>query len=215
MPRDNPLPNPQALVLFSGGKDSFLTAARLVEQGYDAVLVSFNNGSVLYEKNLLHGAARLKNRYGDRRIEYAGAYGTISTIWSLNEAWTYMPWDELGRKYPGTCNCQVTCLHCQTAMWIAAIAYAKARSIKFAAAGYKDQDEFCTGIRPWIDRIAGIAGKNQVTLLTPLWKTPEWGEDKKYGRDVEMIEKFFEPSVLEPKCILGRPKSRRTRRPKA
>ena len=34
-------------------------------------------------------------------------------------------------------NCQIQCLHCQTAMWVCAIAYAKAKNIKNIAAGYK------------------------------------------------------------------------------
>lgn len=195
----------KTLVLFSGGKDSFLTACRLASQDHEVHLISFNNGSIACEENLLHGVARLQNRYGEDKIRYDGAYCTAATIWRLNEAWSCMPWHELGEKYPDLTNVQMTCMHCQTAMWIAAIAYAKAKHIRAIATGYKDTDEFCTGMPQWLDRITEIAAKNGISVVTPLWTTPEWGEDKDFGRDMELMRRAFEPQVLEPKCMLGRP----------
>ncbi len=197
--------NPKVLVLFSGGKDSFLSAARLVEKGYEVHLMFFNNGSVVYEEHVLHGVERLQGRYGKDCIKFDGYDSTVSTLWTLNSTWTYETWRELGDKYPLLSNAQVTCLHCQTAMWVNAIAFAIAHSIPNIASGYKNTDEFCTGVLPWIQQISKLTSKYNINMLMPLWETPEWGENKDYGRDTEMIQRFFQPAVLEPKCMLGRP----------
>lgn len=196
--------NGTALVMFSGGKDSFLTACRLVEQGKRVTLLSFNNGAVAAEEHILHGASRLGNRYGNR-IEYAGVYPTVGTLRLIDEHWASLPWSRLGAEYPDLSNAQVNCLHCQSAMWIAAIAYCVSKSIGTIATGYKSCDPFCTGMPAWNRRMRTTAERHGVSVETPLWTTPEWGEFPDVGRDREMEHHMFGPSVLEPQCTIGRP----------
>lgn len=196
-----------ALVLFSGGKDSFLTACRLVETGNKVVLLSLNNSAVIGERNLLHGVARLQNHYGRNRIEYAGVYNTGAVISRLNKAWMEMPQRELAEAYPEMVGAQALCLHCQSAMWVAAIAYAKAHKITAIASGYRATDLFCTGRKWFVKDMEAIAKKHGISVSFPLWDvdwdTPEdkWGTE----RDNEMSRRGFLPRVYEPKCMLGRP----------
>lgn len=192
--------NEKYLVLFSGGKDSFLTACRLLNNRHRVVLLSFNGGAVIGEENFSHGVNRLIKRYGKDMVEFAGVYPTVGTIARLNRTWVYGTQQELGNKYPNITNCQFQCLHCQTAMWAAAIAYAKAKNIKFIASGYKKTDVFCTGITRYIERITAIANKYNIFIELPLWDLPN-----DYERDLEMIRYGFYPSVYEPKCVLGNP----------
>ena len=112
----------EILLLFSGGKDSFISASREIYTGNRVILISFNNSAVIGEKNILHGVARLQRKYGDNRITYAGCYNTGAIIQSLKDKWADIPWSVLGEQYPNLTNTQITCLHCQTAMWIAAMA---------------------------------------------------------------------------------------------
>lgn len=197
--------DPQSLVMFSGGKDSFLTACRLAEIGRQVELISFNNGAVVGEENIGHGVKRLQNRYGEDKVQFVGVYNTAALMQRVEHNWVYGSWKELGEKYPGCVNAQVRCLHCQTCMWLAAIAYAKAKGIKEIAAGYKSTDLFCTGMEKWIDRIAYVAEQHGIVVGFPLWETPEWGEYPEVGRDYEMLSRGFEPCVLEPKCLIGCP----------
>lgn len=191
---------PKQLILFSGGKDSFLTACRAAADGHPVTLLSFNGGSVIGEENLRHGADRLIRMYGSDMVEYAGVYSTAATIACMNSNWIYYPQRVLGAKYPELTNCQLNCLHCQTAMWVAALAYAKAKGISEIACGYKKSDVFCTGSNTYFTEICALAEKFQVNITRPLW---EMGDD--FERDTEMIMRGFEAQVLEPKCLLGRP----------
>lgn len=59
--------NEKCLVFFSGGKDSFITTALMLEQGYDVVLICFHNGSLVNAENILHSIKRLQERYSINR----------------------------------------------------------------------------------------------------------------------------------------------------
>lgn len=205
MPEKELLPSPKCLVLFSGGKDSFLSACYMIDAGYTVELISFNNGAVAGEENLLHGVKRMQNRYGEDVVNYAGVYCISSTIARLTDYWSYVPSHEFGDKYPNIINAQLTCLHCQTAMWCAAIAYACAKEIKVIVTGYRSTDVFCTGVTPWVDAMMGIARAKGITVEFPVWEKSVWEESYGWERDTEMVLRSFEPRVLEPKCLLGRP----------
>ena len=195
-----------ALILYSGGKDSFLCACRAIQDyGMRAVLLSCNGGTIWGEENLSHGVARLRNRYGKDSAVFAGSASTAAIIQRLNEAWIYEPWSDLARSYPDVRNVQINCLHCQTAMWVAAVAYAEAKKIGTVLAGYKHADPFCTGIPGWASAMRGMADRRGIQAIFPLWEMPEWGEDQDAGRDEDMARRGFQPQVLEPKCLLGRP----------
>ena len=188
------------LVMFSGGKDSFLTACRLLNKGNKVKLLSFNGGGVIGEQNLLHGVNRLLKKYGEDNVEYVGIYPTISIIQRINRTWVYATQKELGEKYPSATNCQFQCLHCQTAMWIAAIAYCQAKEIKHIACGYRSNDVFCTGITEYMDEIKKIASQFDIDIVTPVSDIKD-----DLDRDFEMSSYGFAPQVLEPKCVLGNP----------
>ena len=188
------------LVLFSGGKDSFLSACRLLNDGHKVALLSFNGGAVCGEENIKSGAERIVKRYGSDNATYEGVYSTAATIRRLESRWAYFSQKELGERYPNLTNCQFQCLHCQTAMWTAAIAYCLAKDIKFIASGCKENDIFCTGNVLYLNRIKDIASKHGISIVFPLWELKNDWE-----REIEMVRYGFLPSVLEPKCLIGRP----------
>lgn len=191
--------NPDVLVLFSGGKDSFLTACRLIQEGYRVSLLSCQNGALMGEQYLQYGAERLIHHFGEDRVSYAGILYTGATRMRLDEQWAQKPWAELGAHYPLLTNCQVQCLHCQTAMWICAIAWAKAHDICFLACGYKETDVFCTGMSEYMRALRALLPEG-MSLTSRVWDV-----SSDYERDVEMESFGFIPAVLEPKCMLGRP----------
>lgn len=194
------------LLLFSGGKDSFIATCREIYAGNRVVLISFNNSAVIGEKNILHGVARLQRKYGKERIMYAGCYNTGAIIQSLKDKWADMPWSVLGEQYPNLTNTQITCLHCQTAMWIAAIAYAQAKGILQIDAGYKQSDPFCTGLSAFHQEVQALAEKHFCKINFPVLDDRAWVESPGgIERNYEMSRYGFIHSVYEPKCMLGRP----------
>lgn len=198
-----------ALVLFSGGKDSFLAASRLAMTGTPVVLLSFNNGAMIAEGILAKSAQRLINRYGDVLVSYAGCYNTAAVFQSMRDWNADTPWSRLGQEYPSLYTSQVTCLLCQTAMWSAAIAYAVAKDIPRLASGYRKSDPFCTGWTGYCNRISDLAAKYGRYVLCPVWNDDTWCQNPG-ERDYEMARHgfepaAFEPAAFEPKCTLGRP----------
>lgn len=202
------------LVMFSGGKDSFITACRLIMKGYRVRLISFNNGAVWGETNLLHGVKRLTNRFGEERIQYEGVYNTAGIVMSLTDSWSYLTQLQLGEKYPTLINAQLQCLHCQSAMWVSAIAYAVAKDIEMICTGYRSSDVFCTGHTEFINAMSEVAKSFGIEVNLPVWNTSEWDKLNGWERDNEMALFQFQPQVYEPKCLLGKPVKAMTKREK-
>lgn len=194
------LDKPKALVLYSGGKDSMLAACDLVAIGYEVVLLACNCGALVAEENLLHGVKQLKECFGADVVSYAGCSATAATMCRLSEYYTNTPVQDFAKNFPTLTPCQIRCLNCQSAIWVAAIAYAKARGIRTIACGYKATDEFCTGMQSYWDSLISIASRYEIALLRP-----EWDLVTDYERDIKMIRYGLYPAVLEPKCLLGTP----------
>ena len=186
------------LLLFSGGKDSFIAVCREIRAGNRVVLISFNNSAVIGEKNILHGVARLQRKYGKNRIMYAGCYNTGAIIQSLKGKWAGVPWNVLGEQYPNLTNTQITCLHCQTARCIAAIAYARAKGIGQIDAGYKQSDSFCTGLKAFHQEIQTLAEKYFCKINFPVLDDSAWVKSPGgIERDYEMSRYGFLHSVCQ------------------
>lgn len=195
------------LLMFSGGKDSFLTACKLVEDGYNVKLIMFNSGCIAGEENALVTAQRLVDRYKEH-VEVIGIRTSMSTRTRIDKYWKEMSINELNKYYPAVTGIQAQCFFCQTSMWIEAIGYCVAKDIKYIACGYKNSDNFCTGSEDYLDMLANICANYNIEIKTPLWTF----EDIKYGvniRDEEIAERRFVPSVLEPQCAIGLPAKQR------
>lgn len=190
----------ETLVMFSGGKDSFLSAIREITGGRRAVLVSFDSGHLVAHAHLRLCADRLARHYGAGRAEYLGCYNTTPTVSVLNQYWTHASQAAIAADYPNLTNCQVTCLHCQLAMWVAAVALAEARGIRRVAASYKASDAFCTGRPFFVDAARELATSRGIEISLPVW---ELADD--YERDCEIALHGFQPVRCEPKCLAGQP----------
>lgn len=197
MKRNDLLSLPDALVLFSGGKDSFLTTLNLLHEGYRVTLLTCDNGSEMCIRNVEHSVIRLKKEWGDC-VSFAGICTTIAKVRILSQNWVQMTVSELSSRWPNLTQAQVQCLHCQTAMWLSAIATCKARNIQVIGTGYKKCDVFCTGTDWYNEAIDQLCADYNIQV-----KRPRWENTSDYGRDREMLFYGYYFSVFEPKCILG------------
>ena len=62
----------KAIVLFSGGKDSFLSTILLIEKGYQVYLVHYDNMCQIGSDNIKKGVNRLIKKYGSDKIKFIG-----------------------------------------------------------------------------------------------------------------------------------------------
>lgn len=89
----------ECLVLFSGGKDSFLSTIYLIEQGYKVILVHFDNGQTIGINNVKIGYKRLLKKYGSEKVSYIGTKN-ISCFFRNFIIKTYnMYLEEINKKY--------------------------------------------------------------------------------------------------------------------
>lgn len=195
----------RTLVLFSGGMDSFVTACRCIEDGEFVGLLFCNGGYVVDEENILHSVARLHNRYGENALTYEGAVCTAGIIKRLSEWWEGAAVKELAVRFPNMRIAQMQCLHCQTAMWVAAIAMARARNYDKICAGCRSDDIFCTGSERFQQAMDEIANEFGIHAMFPVLYTENWEAPWSQQRQIEMENRGFLPRVLEPKCMIGRP----------
>lgn len=62
----------EALILFSGGKDSLLSTIKYLDYGYKVYLVTYDNSCGIGIKNVKSTVNRLIKKYGNNRIEFIG-----------------------------------------------------------------------------------------------------------------------------------------------
>lgn len=61
---------PKVLLMFSGGRDSYLAACKLIEQGYYVYMITFDNGCTSNLKAVKKVAKTIVDKYGMSQAEY-------------------------------------------------------------------------------------------------------------------------------------------------
>lgn len=192
-----------ALVLFSGGLDSFLTTIKLIHSGYKVKLISFNNGSILGIERVFREAARLIEIYSETCVQHVGAYSVWSWKHRLLERFNYSRPIDLVEKYPNLPTYQLECLACHTAMYISAIAYCKSHGISVLAEGARISQGFIVEMPDMVKIYTDICAKHGIELKLPVLNLESDEE-----RALELAEYNFVPKVFEPQCTLGVPLKR-------
>jgi hypothetical protein len=118
-----------AAVLFSGGSDSTLAAALMLDEGRDVTLLTFDPGFVMFLDNSRTNAARLQRHYGAERVHHEILDNRPATRRLL---WSQMPQD---LKDYGFNNNVLICLGCRMAMHASAVAYLLQQGIPYLVDG--------------------------------------------------------------------------------
>ncbi len=125
-PSTEPAP---AAVLFSGGSDSTLAAALMLDEGRDVTLLTFDPGFVLFIDNSRKNAQRLQEIYPDRRIEHEIIDNKAATHRLL--------WSRMGQDLRdfGFNNNVLICLGCRMAMHARAVSHMLEHGIPYLVDG--------------------------------------------------------------------------------
>lgn len=189
-----------ALVMYSGGLDSFLTTIKLIYCGYDVRLISFDNGSTIGMERVFFEAQKLIDTYGEKRVKHVGVYSIWGWKHRLSEHFKYSNPSKLMSKYPNIPYYQLECLCCHTAMYVYAIAYCKSHNISVLAEGARVSQGFIVEVPKMLDVYKNICTKNNIELLLPVLDIPDDNE-----RALELEGYGFVPKTYEPQCTLGLP----------
>lgn len=190
----------KVLQLFSGGKDSFLSTCKLLEEDNSVSLITFENGCGLCSENVKHGVDRLIERYGNERVVFLGIYN-ISGIWRE----FFLPFfnqkpSEIIEKYGEITFSQFNCLTCRVSMYIYSIAICKNLGIRKISDGARHDQGFVIELEPMLERFKQLLHNYEIELLLPVIDM-----NSDWKRKNELLIHGFVPKTLEPQCLLGVP----------
>lgn len=190
----------KALLMLSGGRDSFLSACELIKDGYQVYLVTYNNGHMAQTENVKALSDRLEKVFGNDRIKQAGIYLIAQNIRPLLEKALNSEPSELCKDYPHLLLGQLNCLVCHTVMYFHSIAYCKAREIDTIAEGAREEQKFFVELPEMKKRYERLCEKYGLMLRMPVYDL------KSDARRKEMLGEWnFNPKSYEPQCWVGCP----------
>lgn len=190
----------EVIVLFSGGKDSFLSTCILLEEGYKVNMVTFENGLGLSSHNALHGANRIIEKYGEAKAVSWGVK-PVASIWrEFFLPYFNMKPSEVMEEYGELPISQFHCLSCRMAMYVWCIIAAKQKNICFIADGARQDQRFVIELSSFLEELKTFLGEYGIQVLLPVFDL-----DCNQKAKNQILLRGFTPKVLEPQCLLGVP----------
>lgn len=190
----------KVLVLFSGGKDSFLSSLLYLEKGYTVYLVTYENGCGLNSKSAILMAKRLIKKYGDDRVKILGVKN-ISPIMRefLNMYYNLLPSDII-KNYGEVPISQFNCLSCRLSMYIMSIIICKQLNINTVTDGARISQLFAIEQDIFLDKFQELFKYYNIDILFPVKDIEDDFELKN-----QILIRGFVPKTYEPQCLLGMP----------
>lgn len=192
----------EVLLLYSGGKDSTLSAIRLRKEGYHVHFFHFNNGFMLdTDKPYL----TFSNTFAEKGGYYFDFRNHSIDIQNLFESY-FARWKEEHGDIleDATLDSEIRCLSCRMAMYTEILCYAKKHQFKYIAEGARISQQFMIEQQPMINRLKELASEYGIEILYPVLNL-----DDDYKEKQELIEYGFSSKSWESKCLLGkRPKEK-------
>ena len=182
------------LLMYSGGKDSTLSAIRLHNEGYNVHFIHFTNGYMRdTDKPYLTFKKTFQNEdgyYFDYELSSVDIKKTFEEYYSK---WNHNSSDIL-------LTSEIRCLSCRMAMYTELIRIAKQKGIKFIAEGARISQKFMLEQIPIIEKLIELAKENGIELLLPVLYLDD---DKQEIQ--ELISNGFSSKTWESKCLIGQP----------
>jgi hypothetical protein len=188
----------EIILLFSGGRDSFLAGCYLIEEGFKIYMVTFENGVGLAAHNAEHGAKRIIERYGKDKAEFLGVH-SVAGIWrEFFLPYFNMKPSEISKEFGELTISQFHCLTCRSAMYIWAVIKAGQMGIKYIADGAHKDQGFVIELPNMIKKFRDFLAEYSIELLLPVWDLESDWERKNL-----LLLRGFIPKTLEPQCLIG------------
>lgn len=186
--------------MFSGGRDSLLSVCRLIEEGKQVSLITFNNGCMYGSENVKMTAERLVERYGKAKVQFLGICNTIGVWRSFFLPFLNLKPSEIIEKYGEVTASQFHCLTCKASMYVYAIVICKSFHFQGISDGARHSQGFAIELEPLIGRWKQFVNDYNLELTLPVFDLKSDWERKN-----ELLLHGVLPKVLEPQCLLGVP----------
>ena len=203
----------KVLLMLSGGRDSFLTACKLLEDenNYHVYMVTYDNGCMCGADRVKLVADRIIERYGADRAEYLGVFSTAGIAREFFHPYFNMTPEEQLKRFKGMTPSQFHCLVCRTSMYIHSIWLCKLLAIPTVAEGGRKSQEFVVELEGMAkERYPKLVESQGLNLLLPVYYDgADWTKDKDFSadweRDNELLMRGYRSKCDEAKCFIGVP----------
>lgn len=190
----------KALVHFSGGLDSLLATCKIIEDGYHAVLIHYNNGSVYGSENVLKGYERLCERYGNDQVSMWGTGMTVGFFKALRDELWQKEVATLNEEMPNLTVGQINCLACRSAMYVFSTLVCMQEGIKVVVDGARRSQGFCLERDLMIQKYKDFFSTYDIEFLAPVLDL-----ESDWEREIALYIRSMSPIANESKCLLGVP----------
>ena len=188
------------LILFSGGKDSFLSTLIMLNKGYRVNLVTFDNGQELKSKNVLIGAKKIKNKFGEDKVNIIGIKKTDAIFRELICSFYNYDTNYINQKFGNITISQFNCLACRLSMYILSIIICKKENIKLVVDGARKNQLFAIEQETMINEFKKLFVKFDLEIIFPVLN-----ETYDYSIKNQILANGFVPKMNECQCLLGMP----------
>ena len=191
------------LLMLSGGRDSFLSACRLLEdkRQVNIKMVTYDNGCSYQSGNAKSVADRIIKHYGTERAEYLGVYKIGGILREFFFPYFNMKPEDQAANFAGMTPSQFHCLICRTSMYIFSILLCKKFGIHYIAEGGRESQQFVIELPGMAQkRYKELVESQGLELMLPVYEMKcDW------ERDNELLQRNFLCKSLEAKCLIGVP----------
>lgn len=191
------------ILMLSGGRDSFLSACRLLEDinCYHVKMVTYDNGCSYGTENVGMVAQRIIDKYGSSRASFLGTYKISGIAREFFSPYFNMKPSEQAEKYSGMTPSQFHCLICRTSMYICSIWLAMLENASYIAEGGRRDQQFVVELPGMAkERYAALVREANLELLLPVYEL-----DDDWERDNELLRRGYLCKTTEQKCLIGFP----------
>jgi len=187
----------EVLLLYSGGKDSLLSACYLINEGYHVNLIHYDNCSIIGTDEIQKGTNLLEKRFGKDKVTFLGIAPIISIIQRLKKL-ENMNLSAILTNYGDITISQYQCLICRSAMYYYSVVLAKENNIKYIAEGARKSQLFAIEQPIMIENYKRFLNNYDLQLLTPVYDIT----DNNY-MEMELNNFGVLNCARESKCMLG------------
>lgn len=190
----------KVLVLYSGGKDSMLSAMLLIEQGYQVFLVHYDNSLEIGSCNVKNGVKRLEKKYGKDKVKYIGVKKIESVFREFIREFYNFKSNMITKKFGNVSISQFNCLACRLSMYVESIIICKQLGISFVADGARNSQLFAIEQDKMLNLFISLFKSYDIDLLLPVKNLEDDFQEKN-----EFLIRGIIPKVNESQCLIGMP----------
>ncbi len=188
----------QCVALMSGGRDSLLAAARMIESGYLVTPFFCDNGHIEGSDRIIETIMTLDERYGGN-VESRTVFTKTALAFhdTMNKVWN-TPIKNLAENLKEVEIGQLHCLVCRSMMYTHAFAYCRVKGITHLCDGMRETESFVCNSVDFKNAITEMGKQLGIEFHTPVY-----GYVDKSGVKRALCDRQLPTKVLEPQCFLG------------